>query len=259
MKAKFPLIALTCATVALTTQNSMAQDTASGFNPQNPWTVELETGPAWFKRNNVRIPNDTGTRFDMLRLTGNGPDAFQRLYASYDFNERHALRLNIAPLEVSGNGTLPSPVRFQDTDFAAGIETRGHYKFNNYRLTYRWMFHRSDTWDLGLGAALLVRDAKIALRQGTLQDSDDDLGVVPLLHLYGAYHLTPRTSVVADFEGAAAPQGRAVDFNLKVQHHITPDWHVYAGYRTLEGGADNDSLYTFAWVHYATFGLGFRF
>lgn len=26
-----------------------------------------------------------------------------------------------------------------------------------------------------------------------------------------------------------------------------------------EGGADNDELYTFAWLHYLTFGAGYRF
>lgn len=222
-------------------------------------TLQLETGPVWFSRNDVRIPNKTGTRFDMLDLTGDGPDAYTRLYAQYDFNDSHALRLNLAPLSVAGTGQFETDVRFQDGDFSANQSTRGRYQFNNYRLTYRWMFHRSDKWDLGVGGALLVRDASIALRQGALQRSDDDLGVVPLLHLYGAYHLTPRTALIADFEGAAAPQGRAVDLTVKLQHEFASGWQVFGGYRTLEGGADNDSLYTFAWLHFASVGVGYRF
>ncbi len=223
------------------------------------WTLALESGAVCFARNDVRIPNDTGTRFDMLKLTGDGPAPHARLYATYDVNERHALRLNLAPLSIDDKGALDTAVRFQDGDFAAATPTRGRYKFNTYRLTYRWMFHRSDQWDVGLGAALLVRDAEIALRQGNLQRSDDDLGLVPLLHLYGAYHLSDRTSLIADFEGAAAPQGRAVDLSLKLLHELPSGWHVFGGYRTLEGGADNDSLYTFAWLHFATIGVGRRF
>jgi len=34
-----------------------------------------------------RIPGDTGTKFDMLDLTGSGPDAYIRLYATCAFNE----------------------------------------------------------------------------------------------------------------------------------------------------------------------------
>jgi hypothetical protein len=32
-----------------------------------------------------------------------------------------------------------------------------------------------------------------------------------------------------------------------------------AGYRMLEGGADNDEVYSFAWLHYATLGVGLYF
>ena len=35
--------------------------------------------------------------------------------------------------------------------------------------------------------------------------------------------------------------------------------YLAAGYRTLEGGADNDSVYTFAWLHYALVEIGARF
>lgn len=251
--------AVTLAVSAQAADSAVASGAMNNPGNAGKWTLELETGPVWFSRNNVRIPNDSGTRFDMLDLTGNGPTAYARLYATYDFNDRHALRLNIAPLSVDGHGLLDKSVRFQDENFAADTPTRGRYKFNNYRLTYRWMFHRSDKWDLGVGGALLVRDAEIALRQGTLQRTDDDLGVVPLLHAYAAYHLTDSTSVILDFEGAAAPQGRAVDLALKLQHELPSGWHVFGGYRTLEGGADNDSLYTFAWLHFATVGAGFRF
>jgi hypothetical protein len=104
-----------------------------------------------------------------------------------------------------------------------------------------------------------VRDATIALRQGTLQRSDEDLGLVPLLHLYGAYHLSDRTTLIMDFDGAAAPQGRAVDVALRLQYELPSGWHVFGGYRTLEGGADNDSVYTFVWLHFATIGAGLRF
>ena len=46
---------------------------------------------------------------------------------------------------------------------------------------------------------------------------------------------------------------------LELQHELDSGWHVFGGYRTLEGGADNDSLYTFAWLHFASVGVGFRF
>ena len=221
--------------------------------------LEIEGGGVWFTKNDVRIPGDTGTKFDMLDLTGKGPDAYLRLYATYEFNERHSLRLNLAPLEVDGTGTLSQEVLFDGVTFAAGVPTEGTFKFNTYRLTYRWMFHRGTQWKWGVGGALLVRDAKIQLQQDALEQADEDLGLVPLLHLYGAYLFNDRASAILDVEGAGASQGRAIDAALKLRYEWPSGWNASAGYRTLEGGADNDSVYTFAWLHYALLTVGYRF
>jgi len=227
--------------------------------PDSRWTIDMETGALWFSRNRAQIPSDTGTRFDLKGLTGGGPDPYVRVYVGYDFNERHSVRVNLAPVESSGTGILDRAVAFAGEDFIAGDPARASYRFNTYRLTYRWMFHRGEAWDWGVGGTLLVRDAKIELRQGDRRASDDDLGLVPLLHVYGAYRFTDRTALILDLEGAVAPQGRAIDAALKLQHRLPSDWHVYGGYRTLEGGADNSNVYTFAWLHHAVLGIGYSF
>ena len=222
-------------------------------------TLEIEGGGVWFSRNDVRIPGDDGTKFDMLDLTGSGPDAYVRLYATYEFNSRHAVRLTLAPLEVDGTGRFSKDVTFRDEVYAADTPTKGSYKFSNYRLTYRWTFHESERWEWGVGAAAFIRDADITLEQGDKKQSKDDLGFVPLLHLYGAYRLNDQLSLILDAEGAWSPMGRAVDAALKAQYDFDSGWYAAAGYRTLEGGADNDDVYTFAWLHYALAAVGYRF
>ena len=221
--------------------------------------LQVEGGGVWFSKNDVRIPGDDGTKFDMLDLTGNGPDPYIRLYATYDLNDRHALRLTFAPLEVDGTGRLRKDVTFKDDLFTADARTKGTYKFSTYRLTYRWTFLDRERWRWGLGAAALVRDADITLKQGDKRQSKDDLGLVPLLHVYGEYQLNDQVSVILDIEGAWAPMGRAIDAALKAQYDFDSGWYVAAGYRTLEGGADNDDVYTFAWLHYALVTTGRRF
>ena len=221
--------------------------------------VQFEGGGVWFSRNDVRIPGDGGTRFDLLDLTGQGPDPYVRVCATYAFNGRHALRLTLAPLIVEGTGRPDEDVAFEDELFAAGMPTRGTYRFNTYRLTYRWTLLDRGRWRWGLGAAALVRDAEIALEQGGRRQSRDDLGVVPLLHLYGEFRLTGRSSLVLDVEGAGASAGRAVDAALAARHDFDSGWYAAAGYRTLEGGADNDDVYAFAWLHYVHVAAGYRF
>ena len=221
--------------------------------------LQVESGGLWFSRNDVRIPGNTGTEFDMLDLTGKGPDPYIRLYTTYDFNSRHALRLTLAPLEVRGTGMLTEDVAFMGEEFKSTIPTKGTYKFNTYRLTYRWTFHDSERWCLGVGIAGLVRDAEIKLEQGDKIKSKDDLGFVPLLHLYCVRRVYERLSIVVDMEGAWSPMGRAFDVSFRTQYDFDSGWYLAAGYRTLEGGADNDEVYTFAWLHYAQAVIGYRF
>lgn len=221
--------------------------------------IRLESGAFWFNRNDARIPGDAGTRFNLLNLTGKGPNPYIRLDATYDFSESHALRLTFAPLKVEGTGKLSEDVIFEGELFSADRPASGKYKFNTYRLTYRWSFYNRERWRWGLGAALLVRDAEIALKQEDKSQSKDDLGLVPLLHLHGEYRLNDQTFVILDLEGAWSPMGRAVDAALTARHNFDSGWYLEAGYRTLEGGADNDKVYTFAWLHYLQAAIGYRF
>ncbi|MGB5985686.1 MAG: hypothetical protein WBG37_10305 [Desulfobacterales bacterium] len=221
--------------------------------------LEVESGAVWFSRNDTRIPGDGGTKFDMLELTGSGSDPYVRVYATYAFNDKHALRLTVAPLETEGTGTLAEETIFKDDVFAPNVPTKGTVRFNTYRLTYRWTFHDSERWRLGVGAAALVRDAEIALEQEGRRQSRDDLGLVPLLHLYGEHIWTDRLSLILDVEGAGSSPGRAIDAALKARWKLNSNWYVSAGYRTLEGGSDSDDVYTFAWLHYALAEIGYRF
>ena len=49
----------------------------------------------------------------------------------------------------------------------------------------------------------------------------------------------------------AGGPGRAFDAAIKFQYDLTDRWRIGPGYRTLEGGVDNDTVYNIAWFHYA--------
>jgi hypothetical protein len=221
--------------------------------------IEVEAGPLWVTRNEVRIPPETGTGFSLLDLTGRGPDAFVRVTATFRIAERHSLRLLVAPVQTTGRGAFDAPVSFVDQVFPAGLPTEGTFKFNTYRLTYGYTLRDDDAWRLRVGGALLTRDAKIELRQGDKMARDTDLGFVPLAHFAAERSLGPRASLLFDLEGLGSPQGRALDGVLKLGVDLNDRWTVGAGYRTLEGGADVTSVYTFSWLHYGVFSLAYQF
>jgi hypothetical protein len=223
------------------------------------WAVELEAGPVWQTRNDAAIPGDTGTRFALDDLTGSGPFPWGRVTVDYRISRRHAVRAMIAPLSITETGTLAQPVDFQGATFAAGVPTEATYKFNSYRLTYRYLLCSTRRWTVHVGATAKIRDAKVELVQGGVRSTKTDLGFVPLLHLDAEYRFSPCWRMTADLDGAAAPQGRAFDFALKLHRDISDRWSVGLGYRMLEGGADNDTVYTFAWLHQALVSASYRF
>lgn len=45
--------------------------------------------------------------------------------------------------------------------------------------------------------------------------------------------------------------GRVEDVARELVHDVSKRWSVTGGYRTVEGGADIDELYSFAWLNAA--------
>jgi hypothetical protein len=222
-------------------------------------SLEVEAGPLWLTRNDVRIPPETGTGFSLLVLTGRGPDAFVRMTATFRVADRHSLRLLVAPVQTNGRGTFDVLVSFVDQVFPAGVPTEGTFKFNTYRLTYGYTLRDDAAWRVQVGGAILTRDAKIELRQGSKVARDTDLGLVPLAYFAAERSLGERASLVFDLEGLGSPQGRALDGVLKLRVDLTDRWTGGVGYRTLEGGADVSSVYTFSWLHYGVLSVAYRF
>lgn len=61
------------------------------------------------------------------------------------------------------------------------------------------------------------------------------------------------------FAGETFAAATNTDGILKVNCGLGKGVTLRAGCRALEGGADVESVYTFAWLHYAAASLGYRF
>lgn len=234
---------------------------SSAFAAEPPrFVLELEAGPVWQTSNDVQIPNDeTGTRFSLEELVGSGPWPAGRLYATWNINQRHGLRLLLAPLSYTETGTLDSPVDFAGASYQPGVPTEATYRFNSWRLTWRYRLKDGERWQVFIGATAKIRDAEIRLRQGEIESFDDDLGFVPLLHLAAEYRLADRWRLIGDLDALAGGPGRAIDLALKLGYDVSDRWSVTAGYRTVEGGADTDDVYSFAWFNAAVVSAVVRF
>lgn len=227
---------------------------------ERPFEIAVETGPVWQTKNDVQIPNDaTADRFSLVDLVGGGPWVAARAEFLWDFRARHGLRLLAAPLEITERGTLDESVRFAGETFDTESGVEATYQFHSWRATYRYRLSDGPRWKWWIGATLKVRDARIRLEQGDTVGEDTDLGLVPLLYLRGEGRLSEHWSVVLDFDGLAGGPGRAFDVSAQVRRRLGERWVVGGGYRTVEGGADVDEVYNFAWFHSAVASAAVRF
>jgi hypothetical protein len=225
---------------------------AQQTRPTPRLAIEVEAGQVWQSRNAAQIPNDeSATRFSLVPIVGKGPWPAVRGYVTWNVNERHALRLLVAPLSIRESGTLARPIQFAGASYVPGAPVAAEYAFNSYRLTYRYRVRDGSRGTAWVGFTAKVRDATIALEQGATASRKDDLGFVPLLHLAGEWRMTPRWLATADADALAGGPGRAEDVAVKLGYRATPRLSLHAGYRMVEGGADVPAAYTFAWLHYA--------
>jgi len=231
----------------------LAQD-GSGF------VIDLEAGPVWQSRNDVQIPNtNEGTRFSLVDLAGKGPWPAVRLYLTWNINNRHSFRALLAPLTYTETGSFISPVDFAGTSYVPGSAVDATYKFNSWRLGYRYRLLDHKRFKLSIGLTAKIRDAKIELSQGSTSSKKTDIGFVPLAYIGTDWWFARKWHLLFDFEGLAGGPGRAFDIALKPYYAINDHFGISAGYRTLEGGADVKSVYNFAWLHYALFSATYRF
>jgi len=222
------------------------------------WFSQLEIGPVFQSRNDVRIPNDTGTLVSLKDFSQKVTIA-GRIYLGYRWTEKSDFRLLFAPLSLNGSANNHPTFSFQGTTFYPAWPIVSLYRFNSYRLSYRYLFHEKGPWRLWVGFTAKIRDAEIAFSQRDDRASKKDLGFVPLLYFRALYLITPRSFVDLDVDALAAPQGRAEDVALRYWFPLGDTVQANVGYRLLEGGADNDKVFTFAFLHYLVAGLQFRF
>lgn len=223
------------------------------------WQVDLETGLAVSGYNNVRIPGSTGTKFSLSRDLDIDQTIFWRARFSRMFGDKHSLSLLIAPLAFNAEGRVEKVLKFAGGEFAANTFVRAKYRFDSYRGTYRYDFYRRDRLRLGIGFTGKIRDASISVEGGGQRFEKTNTGFVPLINFRAQWAISSHFGALLEGDALAAPQGRAEDVLVALTIGTSKNLRFKIGYRLLEGGADNDEVYTFALVHYLVIGTVWRF
>lgn len=223
---------------------------ATAFSSQ----IMLEGGAVWQQRNDVQITPQAGTfvEFDQF---DKGPFFHYRLEGDVEINDSHALRFVYAPFNVRVTGQVPTTVNFNDIAFAANTDLTVDYTFNSYRLSWVYGFWGFGDERLSMGLTGKVREAKIVFEQGSQKKSYSNIGFVPLLFFELQKSLGGDWLFHFNTDAAGASQGRAIDVAIKLRKKLSESYQIGVGGRTLEGGADNEKVFTFSWFNYAVVDL----
>ena len=222
-------------------------------------SIDLESGAVFTGKNDVRIPGNQGTLFSLKDDLISKTAFFYRIRLSYTIKSNHTISLLYAPLETKSEGSVSRDILFEGVIFPANTELKGTYKFNSYRLTYRYDFVKNPGFEFGLGLTGKIRDAKIALTSPGLVSEKTNVGFVPLINFRLLWNIDDNFGLLLDGDALAAPQGRAEDVLVAVTYNLSDGFGIRAGYRILEGGADNDEVYNFSLFHYASVGITYTF
>jgi len=216
---------------------------------------DVEAGVVSTIYNDVRIPGSGGTFVSLSDDFQSNPDLFARLSLGYRFGARSEVLGLYAPLQLTYKGSVGKEITFQDEVFLANTPIIATYKFNSYRVTYRYYLVTGEKFEFGVGLTAKIRDALIGMRGAGRESQKTDLGVVPLINFSLRWNPTERFGLLFDGDALAAPQGRAEDVLLAITCKFTEKSSLKAGYRILEGGADNSTVYTFSMFHYGVLGV----
>jgi hypothetical protein len=223
------------------------------------YILNIQGAAVFTEKNDVRIPGNSGTKFSLSDDLHAETAYTGRLEAGYVHRDRDYFGITISPLSVDSHGSVNRDISFNGTTFPANTDLDATFRFDSYRLTWRRKLVARDTVDAWLGLTANIRDAAISVEGGGRKTEKDNTGFVPLINFLVDWRFaTPWTFRVAG-DALAGPQGRAEDVLFAMVYNASTSTSVVAGYRILEGGADNDEVYTFSLFHYAVGGIEVRF
>ncbi len=229
---------------------------SAGLHAQNQTIVsfDAEGGMAFSGYNRIRIPGNSGTLFNTFRELRQDPKFYYRLRPTVTVG-RHAFSALFAPLELRYTGNLKQATDFNGQTFNADEAVKVRYRFNSYRLTYRYNFLNNDRIVAGVGITAKARDAFIDVSNASVHTRKSNFGFVPLINIYANGWITDHWGLLLEGDALATNKGRAEDIFLGATYRPFQNLTFKGGYRILEGGADNDEVYNFTLVNYVGLGV----
>jgi len=229
------------------------------LSAQSGWKLRVMPEVSFGGRNTVQRPNDSeGTRVSLnSEFERKNKATFSpRFELEYNYRRHHFIA-TAALVNDHFEGIAGKEIVYDGELFAMGNNLETKYKFNTYRLGYRYRLVDQPRFAFELGATVLFRDAYISMEGNTKKAKFSNFGVAPLISYYVEWKAAEKFSFLTYGDAFALKVGRAEDVFAGAKYQFTPLISANLGYRLLEGGSDGDRVFTMAAFHFISIGIGF--
>lgn len=240
--------------------------------------LNLELGTVGVVQHTVQF-SQNGSAIDYVNEGGqNNLFFFARIAAELEIFRRHTFIFLYQPIDLRTEQVLSRDLSIDQLTFPSGTPVNFRYGFDFYRFNYQFDFFRSRRHELAIGVGLQIRNAVISFTSadGTLRRFNNDIGVVPLLHLRARTTFQNSVFIGTEIDGLYARgrvitgslyefEGAILDASLRVGLSVTSFMETFLNLRYLGGGAQGFSPddpppgdgYTNNWLHTVITSIGF--
>lgn len=219
-----------------------------------------------------------GSDFDFIE-EGGQDNLFrvQRFEMGFQQNGKHHLNFIFQPCDLATTTVARKELTFDNAVFADGTPMAYRYGFDYYRGTYLYDTKEGTDEILAFGVAMQIRNATLDFRSqnGEIQDSNRDIGPVPLLTFQSKQEMGDNLWWGVDAAGSYAPikyingsdsdvVGAILDASLRGGLHLQQGTDAFVNLRYIGGGAEGtDSTpdpgkdgYVLNWLNFMTLTVG---
>ncbi|MDP1992982.1 MAG: phosphatase PAP2 family protein [Syntrophales bacterium] len=207
-------------------------ETSSAAFTYPKYRFNFNFGPAFVKEN--KASSDGGTTFNLRDLEGHDyPLTTAVVHLDAALDERHELGFSIWPMEARDSGSFNSPVVYRGVTFPANTTIKSDWLLYDLRVRYRYEFFPSSPLILAAGAGAMLQYHIIELETADLsrKADEDDLTVVPFLHLKLGWRITEKLTLYLNGDGGKIPKNWFVDGGAYLNYRFGRHWDFTAGYQ----------------------------
>lgn len=254
MKKIFFIILILAIPMISYAQGSLINEDASKVK----FFLESELGATGIQYHTITVGEPgTADTFDFVKEGGQEIlYKFERFNLGMTIDNKHRISFLYQPLELVTESVFKEDRNIDGIIFSADTPMEMTYSFPFYRITYGYDFIPADNIDLGIGAALQLRNASIVFKQldGTQMTVSQNLGPVPAVNLFGSYRFNGGFFVMTDITGLYASsaffngadfdfEGSILDASLRTGYTLKNDIDLFLNARFLGGSAAGTSGY----------------